>query len=307
MKSLRHRLPTTNSLMVFEAAGRTESFTQAAKELHVSQAAISKQIRYLEEYLGHTLFERNGRRVALTPAGKQLHQKVNASFNYLADAVEEMVGTDVKSTVTISANTAMSHYWLSEAINDFNNKYQDVRINVRVITSDSSEDLFTHDVNIAIAYEPGPKEDWQMTVLFPEELFPVASPDYLKTHPFDVENPENLLQHKLLDFERIEPNWINWKVWFEAQDLDATQVEISSRFNNYIMLIDAAKRGQGVTLGTRYLLDQKLKQGQLIGLPEISVKSGRNYWLALNNNKQVSDDILSLYNFLQSHQVQGVL
>ena len=277
------------------------SFTQAAQELHVSQAAISKQIKYLEDYLECTLFVRNGRRVSLSPVGKQLHQKVSASFHYLADAVEELTGSGEQNTVTIAANTAMSHYWLSNAISAYHRDYPTQDLNIRVITSDTTEDLFADDINISIAYEPGLRADWEMELLFPEELFPVASPQYLAQHPLVDSMPDGLLQHKLLDFERIEPNWINWKVWLEAQNIDTSQLEICSRFNNYIMLIDAAKRGQGITLGTRYLLDDKLEHGDLVRISDTSMTSGRNYWISLNNSKPITKTTIEIFNHLKNH------
>ncbi len=302
MKGLRHRLPTLTSLMAFEAAGRTLNFTQAAQELHVSQAAISKQIKYLEEYLCFKLFERHGRRVSLSLRGEQLHHKVRASFNYLADAVDEQLATDTTTSITVSANTAMSHYWLGNAINDFYRAHSSRAIHIRVITSDKTRDLFSEAVNIAIAYDPGPRINWQMKPLFTEEMFPVASSEYLHNHPFTGNTPTELMDYKLLDFERIEPNWINWKIWFDALSVDTDNLQISSRFNNYIMLIDAAKRGQGITLGTRYLIDSKLQEGQLVRLSDFSVLSGRSYWLALNEAKPITEDTLLFFEWLKSYQ-----
>jgi len=288
--------------MVFEAAGRTLNFTHAAQELHVSQAAISKQIKYLETYFDFALFERQGRRVSLSPRGQQLHHKVSASFNFLADAVDEQTRVDCASTVTVSANTAMSHYWLGNAINEFYRIHGDRAINIRVITSDMTRDLFVDEVDIAIAYEPGQRIGWKISLLFDEEMFPVASPEYLKDAPFLGDSPDALLQHKLLDFERIEPNWMNWKAWFSTLAVGTDKLKINSRFNNYIVLIDAAKRGQGITLGTRYLIDRKLLDGQLVRLSDFSVSSGRSYWLALNETKSINDDTMLFFEWLNHYQ-----
>ncbi|MDO6565288.1 LysR substrate-binding domain-containing protein [Amphritea sp. 1_MG-2023] len=305
MKSLRHRLPALKSLMVFEAAGRTLNFTRAAEELHVSQAAISKQVKYLEEYLGFPLFERHGRRVILSSRGEQLHEKVSASFYYLADAVDEQRALVTTTSITVSANTAVSHYWLSHAINGFHRAYDNRALNIRVITSDNTQDLFSDEVNIAIAYEPGARAGWKMKTLFAEELFPVASPEYLKAFPVVGDNPAEFLNRRLLDFDRIEPNWINWKVWFEALSVDTQGLSISSRFNNYIMLIDAAKRGQGVTLGTRHLIDSKLKDGQLCRVSDFSVLSGRRYWLVLNEAKPITEDCQLLFDWLEHYEASN--
>ncbi len=298
MKSLRHRLPTPISLLVFEAAGRTLNFTRAAQELHVSQAAVSKQIKYLEDYLDSELFERHGRRVTLTSVGRQLHQKVSASFNYLAGAVEELGDVSQQHTVTLAANTAVSHYWLGRAISAYQQAHPARELNFRVITSDTTEDLFTNDVHMVITYEPGPHRGWDMEQLFPEELFPVASSAYLKRHPFDASKPETLLSHTLLDAERLEPTWIDWAAWLQSQGLDVADLAVAGLFNNYIMLIDAAKRGQGIALGTRYLLDDKLADGDLVRVGDVSLTSGRHYWIALNSSRPLNRKVLGLYDFL---------
>lgn len=301
MKSLRHRLPSLTSLMVFEAAGRRLNFTQAAQELHVSQAAVSKQIKYLEDYFGFALFERQGRKVSLSPRGLHLHNKVNASFNFLADAVEDHLEDEETSSITVSANTAISHYWLGNAINAFYRTHSGRTPNIKVITSDITRDLFVDEVDIAVAYEPGLRIGWNMNLLFEEEMFPVASPEYLTKHPFEGKDPSDLIRHELLDFERIEPNWMNWKAWLSEFDIDAASYNITHRFNNYIVLVDAAKRGQGITLGTKHLIDSKLADKQLIRLADFSVHSGRSYWLALNESKSINEDAKVFYDWLKNY------
>ena len=301
MKSLRHRLPALTSLMVFEAAGRRLNFTQAAQELHVSQAAVSKQIKYLENYFGFALFERQGRKVSLSPRGLHLHNKVNASFNFLADAVEDHLEDEETSSITVSANTAMSHYWLGNAINAFYRADNGRTPNIKVITSDITRDLFVDEVDIAVAYEPGQRIGWHMSLLFKEEMFPVASPEYLAKHPFVGDDPCELFRHELLDFEQIEPNWMNWKAWFAELDIDASNFTITHRFNNYIVLVDAAKRAQGITLGTRHLIDGKLEDNQLCRLSDFSVCSGRSYWIAMNESKPLNEEAKRFYDWLKHY------
>jgi LysR family transcriptional regulator, glycine cleavage system transcriptional activator len=301
MKSLRHRLPSLTSLMVFEAAARTLNFTRAAKELHVSQAAVSKQIRYLEEYFGFELFERHGRRVTLSSRGQQLLHKVSASFNYLADAVEEITTLTSTTSVTLAANTAVSHYWLSTAINAFRDRYPSFGANIRVITSDHTPDLFADDVNLAVAYDPSQRMGWSGELLFEEEVYPVASPDYIRSNLLADASAEALLSHRLLDYERVEPNWINWPVWFEALGVNARGLKAAGHGNNYIVLVDAATRGHGVTLGTRYLLDSELQSGRLMRLSGHSVRSGRGYYLMLNGDQPYREEVGLIHQWLRRY------
>lgn len=308
MKSFRHRLPPLNSLLVFEAAARTGNFTQAAVELHMSQAAVSKQIKSLEDHLGAALFDRRGRRVVLTPGGRRLQEKVNASLNYLADAVEDLtVGQRAQVTVTLAANTAVSYFWLNQALAAYHRAHPDHCLNFRVVTSDHTPDLFADEVDIAIAYDPGRRLGWRVAPLFEEGLFPVASPDYLAKHPVTGDDPQALLSHRLLDFERIEPNWINWKVWFDALGLDGRRVEADKRFNNYVMLLEAAERGQGITLGTQHLLDAKLAQGTLARAMDVCVQSGRSYCLALNEKSAARQACQDLFLWLSQWQADAAL
>lgn len=301
MKSFRHRLPALTSLMVFEAAARTMNFTRAAEELHVTQAAVSKQIRYLEDYLGFELFHRDGRRVELSLQGQYLYGKLNASFNYLADAVEDLSRTNDANAITLAANTAISHYWLNSAIKDFRHSHPDFKMNIRLITSDRTNDLFDENIDIAVVYDAEERNKWSRHLLFEEELYPVASPEYIKEYPFLEEKLENLLNYDLLDYERIEPNWINWSIWFKALGLHSVNLKISGYSNNYVTLIDAATRGQGVTLGTRYLLDQELKSGRLARISSFSMRSGRNYFLMINNEHYYRQEIVLMHSWLMTY------
>ena len=301
MKSFRHRLPTLNSLMVFEAAARTMNFTRAAEELHVTQAAVSKQIRYLEDYLDCDLFHRDGKRVQLTIQGQHLYEKLNASFNYLADAVEDLSQPNHLNSITLAANTAVSHYWLNHVIRDFRKQHPDFKTNIRLITSDRTKDLFDENIDISIVYDTEPRNKWSQHILFEEELYPVASPEYLKDNPFHKDDLDTLLTYDLLDYEQIEPNWINWSLWFKHFGITKPHLKISGYSNNYITLIDSAVHGQGVTLGTRYLLDQELKNNNLIRISPFSMRSGRHYFLMTNSERYHRNEIKLMHDWLLSY------
>jgi len=289
--------------MFFEAAARTLNFTRAAQELHVSQAAVSKQIRQLEEGLGFVLFERVGRRVQLSPRGAQLHSKVSAAFNYLADAVDEITVKRSASTVTLAANTAISHFWLSEVMKDFRDRNPSFSASIRTITSDQPSDLFDDSVDIVVAYDPGQRIDWTAQLLFEEEIFPVASPAYIKSHPLLSDDPEALLSQVLLEYERLQPNWINWSIWFKSLGIEPSRVKATEYGNNYIVLVDAASCGRGVTLGTRHLLDAEIRSGRLARLSSLSVRPGRGYFLMHNDQRPLSPEVEQLYSWIAGYRV----
>lgn len=301
MKSLRHRLPPLTGLMFFEAAARTLNFTRAAEELHVSQAAVSKQIRQLEEGLGFALFERVGRRVQLTPRGAQLQSKVSAAFNYLADAVDELSVKRSAAVVTLAANTAISHFWLSEVMKDFRSRNPNFAASIRTITSDQTSDLFHDSVDIAVVYDASQRIDWTGQLLFEEEIFPVASPAYVESHPLTGEGPDALLAQILLEYERLEPNWINWAAWFASLGIEPKRVKATEYGNNYIVLVDAAIRGRGVTLGTRYLLDAEIRSARLARLSSLNVRSGRGYFLMRNGQRPVRPEVEQVHRWIADY------
>lgn len=298
MKSFRHQLPPLHSLMVFEAAAREQNFSRAARELHVSQAAVSQQVRALEDYLGTALFRRAGRGVELTRQGAALQQRVDSALSYLVDAVQSASSMTGPVGVSISANTAMSHLWLSPAINAFRRHYHDEAFYLRMVTSDHSQDLLIDNIDIALLYDSPPQPGWHLQPLFEECLFPVASPNYLDRHGRTLETPEALLMHKLLDFERIEPNWVNWRQWFERLGLSVGELVPEGVFNSYSMLIDAAEQGHGIALGTAYQIDEKLSAGSLERIGQDSVVTGRHYWLALRQASYASFEAKLLADWL---------
>lgn len=298
MKSFRHRLPPLHSLMVFEAAAREQNFSRAARELHVTQAAVSQQVHALEDYLETALFRRAGRGVELTRQGVVLQQQVNAALSYLADAVDAASSaTDVRG-ISVSANTAMAHLWLSPAINAFRQYHRDKAFRLRLMTSDHSGDLLADDIDIAVLYDCPPQPGWHHRPLFEECLFPVASPGYLDRHGRNLEHPRALLSHKLLDFERIEPNWVNWERWFDRLGIEAQDLVPEGVFNSYSLLIDAAEQGQGIALGTAHQIDDKLAAGTLERVGHASVKTGRHYSLALRQTSDTNPEALQLADWL---------
>ncbi len=306
MKSFRHRLPPLHGLLVFEAAARHLNFTRAARELHVTQGAVSRQVKQLEAHLGVALFVRQGRNLTLSDAGRELHAKVSASLHFLVEALDAIAVRDDSRSITLAANTAMSHLWLGPALNAFRRRHPDYPYYLRVITSDRTDDLIGDEVDIAIVYDITPGEGWQVDDLFEEELFPVASPGYRRKYDHTADTPQGLRAHALLDFERIEPNWIDWQLWFQAMEKEDTSEPIIpyARFTSYGLLIDAAEQGQGVALGTRWQIDAHLHRGSLVRLGRLSVKTGRHYRLARNRRSPWDSRLGELYAWLCAYRAE---
>lgn len=289
MKSFRHRLPPLNSLLTFEAAARHANFTRAASELHITQAAVSRQIAILEHHIDAKLFHRHGRRVSLTAAGQQLSQRLATSFDFMIDALESVSRPSPNARLTLAANSAISHLWLGPMLNRLRATQPALASGLRLITADHHRDILTEDVDLAICYDMAPHPDWQLTPLFTETLYPVASPDFIAELPQgarDCRELPLLAALPLLDYERLEPNWINWPRWFSGMGKRGLALNVQRQFTSYHLVLDAALAGQGVALGSHQQVSALVARGQLVRLGTLEYSSGCDYWLAARLESQ---------------------
>lgn len=254
-------MPPLNSLVAFEAAARHLSFTLAAEELNVTQGAISRQVRLLEEYLGRPLFERTTRRIDLNPTGEQYFQSVHEALMQVARATGTIRHWKGAQQVTVYTSTALASLWLLPKVTEFQRANEEIEL--RIIASDNVTDLSRLDCDLAVFYCRTPPKGIQVTPLFPEEVFPVCSPDYLAKHP-GLQTPAQLGACTWLWLDDPQNGWIGWPEWF--RQLGCTPVEPRRRINinSYSMLIQSAIAGQGVALAWSGLLGNHLENGALV-------------------------------------------
>ena len=175
----RRKLPPLTALTAFESAARLESFTKAANELGVTQAAVSRQIHLLEAYFGCALFVRGHRKVELTDKGRVLALASQDAFDIIASSVSE-VTTDAQDVdLTIAATVAFSHFWLLPRISEFSRNHPG--INLRILTQDSFPNIESAEIDIAIRFGSGMWADGQASLLFEDEVFPVCSPSFAQS------------------------------------------------------------------------------------------------------------------------------
>ena len=190
-----HRLPSLDALRVFEAAARNLSFTQAADELHVTQAAVSQRIRSLEESLGVPLFRRLNRALLLSDDGQALYQPVRDALDQMMGAVESLRAGDATGVLTVTTMDSFAATWLVPRLKRFRDAHPE--IDVRISTSDTLLDLTREDMDMGVRYG---RADWpQLDVvrLMTEEVFPVCGPALLERGP-PLEKPADLARHTLL-------------------------------------------------------------------------------------------------------------
>lgn len=285
---------------VFDAACRHMNFSRAGRELNITQAAVSRRIKGLEDHLGTQLFARSGKNLALTPRGERLFQRVRASLDYLEESLEPF-RTGAGQSISLAASGSVSHLWLGPRLRDFSRDNPDVAL--RLVTSDSPADLASENNDLVILYSAGEHPRWRLTPLLTETLAPVASPDYIARKGLDAAAivPADLIALDLIDYERFNANWISFRPWLERiapQALRKAPPRPHLTFSTYALAIDAAISGDGVALGSLDLLAAALAEGTLVQLGETRLVTGYGYHLGLPKFRTSPPEALRLHDSL---------
>ncbi|MCA1552258.1 transcriptional regulator GcvA [Bradyrhizobium sp. BRP19] len=257
------KLPSLEAMRVFEVAGRHQSYSRAAEELHVSHGAVSQRIRQLEERLGVVLFQRAGHRMELTSSGRRLHAQVSRSLAELTMALAAVSSSGVGAEVTVSVLPVMATRWLMPRLPKFNQRYPRIRISVR---SDRQLANFRSDrVDIALRLGSGTWKGLKVSWLMDEEVFPVCSPHYNDGH--FRKDPSSFADERLL----IDPN-VPWAAWFKSAGIRVDGKIAGNSFSDANLLIEAAINGQGLALARRSCTRSDLLSGRLVCLSEHSYR-----------------------------------
>ncbi len=249
------RLPPLNALRAFEVAARSENFTRAAEELGVSQAAISQQVKSLEATLGLKLFARDGKRLAITDAGKQYLTVVRDALERIAVGTDRLLQKSPASILTISTSPDFGAKWLVHRLGRFAVAHP--KIDLRVSTTNKKVDLIAEHVDLAIRHGDGHWPGLDAVALCQERLVAVCSPKFLSGNR--ITRASDLLGLPLLRLD----GWSTWSRWFEAAGNSAPPRR-GPVLNQASMLIDAAVEGQGVALARTTLAAWDLLHGRLV-------------------------------------------
>jgi LysR family glycine cleavage system transcriptional activator len=253
---ITRRLPGLNALRAFEAASRHLSFTKAAEELHVTQAAISHQIKSLEDQLALKLFTRANRALALTQAGAAYAADVRDAFDRLALATERVVPRKDAHILTITVSPTAAGHWLVPRLNRFLAAHRDLQVRLNV--TGRRVDLLQEDVDLAIRIKGGDWTGLHATRLAEVSLILVCSPRLLAgSRPLRA--PADLVNFKLLR----EPD-VSWPAWLRANGVLDTSSTHCLLIDEHGLLIDAAVAGQGAALARDVLVADKLAAGTLV-------------------------------------------
>lgn len=268
----RANLPLT-ALRSFEAAGRHESFTAAARELFVTQAAISRQIRELEGRLGVILFDRLPQQVRLTPEGSRLLAIVTPAFEALDEALSQSARAKSSSHLHLTVEPGFAACWLLPHLAEFQNTHPEV--DIELDTDTRVIDLRSHGPEMAIRYSATRKhwEGCNADLLISQTLIPVLSPEMAGAKQA-LSDPKHMLDHRLI----YEAGTTDWELWCKQMGLERAGQEHGSKYDHMGLILQAVLRGQGVALIDELFVADYLVSGELItAFDRIKGKGG--YWL----------------------------
>ncbi|GAC13545.1 LysR family transcriptional regulator, glycine cleavage system transcriptional activator [Aliiglaciecola lipolytica E3] len=271
-------MPPLNALRAFEAAARHLSFTKAADELFVTQAAVSHQIKSLEEYLSIKLFLRKNRSLLLTEQGQAYYLELKDLFESLHLATERLLAAGAKGALTVAMPPSFAIQWLVPRVNQFNQQYPEIDVRIKAV--DFDDGFLEDDVDVAIYYGRGKWSGLKVDKLHTEYLTPVCSPMLFNgSKPLD--SLDDLKYHRLLHDSTRE----SWKSWIRQFHVSGVKVEQGPIFSHTMMVLQAAALGQGIALANSVLARPELASGRLVCPFEERAISKSSYYLVCHESQ----------------------
>jgi len=297
-KTLRS-LPSLDFLRGFEAAGRRLSFTLAAEELFLTQSALSRQVKALEDALGKPLFARRHRALALTPAGVTLHRAVTEFLASLANSVDAVRGTARTPGLTVSTTVSFASLWMIPRLSAFRARHPDVE--VYVSADDRKIDLARGEVDLVVRYMPESAAPEDSIRLFGERMLPVASPRLIHRAATPLKRPSDLRHHVLLHLDDPEGRvpWLNWPSWLTSNGAAGLRPAGSLRFRLYDQVIQAAVGAQGVALGRIPMIAEHLRDGRLVAPFPKRYDTARGYFALVPPHARDRSDVAAFIAWLE--------
>lgn len=280
---MRRLCPSITELQAFESAARHNSFTLAAKELHVTQGAVSKQVRHLEAFLGVDLFERIRQRLLLTDAGSRYLQRIRPSLNEIEAATVELISKGGAGGVLhIASLPTLGAKWLIPRLPHFFAKYPEVTL--EFVPHAQGYDFSQPDLDAAIRFGDGVWPGSLAEYMTGREVLPVCRPGLLSREPGGLaRSPAALLRYPLLHHTTVPEAWSEW---LGELGIETRKAWRGPRFDQFSMLTQAAVSGLGIALIPRCLIESELATGALVVAHPARVLSKKGYYLCYPEQKQ---------------------
>jgi LysR family glycine cleavage system transcriptional activator len=298
-----------NALRAFEAAARHLSFAMAAKELHVTPAAVSHQIKGLEEFVGQALFRRLARGLALTRAGRAFAPKLREGFERFGEAVDELRAVEDSATLSVSVATSFATRWLAPRLHRFVSAHPelDVRINASTRLIDPKGDQLAardavagppvEDADIVVRFGTGDYPGFRVDKLLAVAVTPMCSPRLVEGTP--LRTAADLKHHVLIhDNVTYDDGRPLWDAWFEAAGMPGADTSHGLRFSHAMLALEAAADGLGVALGMPVLARSDLASGRLVAPLERSLPLKFGYHIVSGEDTANRGDVVAFRNWL---------
>ena len=283
--ALSKTLPPTNSLVVFEAAARHTNFTRAAEELDVTQSAVSRQIQLLEDHLGTVLFQRRSRGLELTEEGLRLQRAVAMGLEHIANVAADIRRNRGPDELTVATSVTFASYWLMARMAKFRAAHPEIEL--RLVASSPIIDLTASGIDLAIRFGEGEWPGVETIRLFDDEIWPVCAPSYLKSHD-EIRTPADLLHADLLHLTKFDRNWVTWETFLANYGVTDEPDTRGVTYDNYMVLIQGALRGEGIALCGRRLAEDFIAHGDLVRPIQESLSSRRGFYLLKPRDKPLT-------------------
>lgn len=295
------RLPSLDLLRGFETSARLLSFTKAGEELHLTQSAVSRQMKELEDQLGVALFERRHRALALTDAGQQFYPAAAQVLAMMRAATDRLRATAGNKSLYVSTTAGFASLWLIPRLAGFARSHPDV--DVRISAQVRLQDLERDGVDVAIRYcPPALAGEEAIRLSFGERVFPVCSPRLLAGSKRPLREPSDLSRYVLLHVDDPEGRWpwLHWKVWLEVAGIPDLRPAGNLRFSGYDQVIPAAIAGHGVALGRTPLVTEALDSGELVAPFEGVAQTERAYFAKVARSASTRPEVVDFIDWLKT-------
>lgn len=293
MSRLSKQLPPLETLLFFEAVVRCGSFTKAAHELHLTQGAVSKQIKTLEQSLGVPLFERQARGISLNTAGSALYAEVSPLLQRLQATVSAIRTEHQQQSVSITCTQSVAHYWLFPRIVAFNRLHPQITISIQS-TNDVNESSCAR-CDLGILYGDGNWSTLHGEPLYPEVVFPIC---HAQLDIGAVETLEQLQALPLIQLDSSAWDCMDWRDWFRHFGVDYRPPRAALTFNQNTLAFNAVLQGMGVGLGWDFMARELIEAGTLRQVGPLRLHSGRLDYLVHARHKKLSPPATIFYQWL---------
>ena len=304
-RKLDKPLPPLDYIVAFEAAAKSMSFAGASEQLHISESAISRKVRLLEQHFGKTFFQRGSRSIKLTRQGQHFLAKVTPALTTLRSAAEELLEEPADKPVVLAATNSVASLWLTPRLHEFRKSNPHLRI--MLVSSDSDQECLGESVHITILRGSGQWRGYSCSQLFGETVFPVCSPEFLAANP-ECAEIANLPKLPLIEVASDHAEWMNWKTWLSHMGFQAAGYDQPIFFNTYPLSIQAAADGAGVALGWGHLVDRMLESRQLVRpCGDARVRTSDGYYLLVPDSRKpfpARDEVVSWLMDLSARRVR---